>query len=61
MSPLPLYQRLHGTTGAPAERAGSPFDPDQLEVLVVDDVPTYLAARARSLARLAELVETVVS
>lgn len=61
VSPLPLYQRLHGTTGAPAERAGSPFDPEQLEVLVVDDVPTYLAARARSLERLAALVETVVS
>lgn len=61
VSPLPLYQRLHGTLTSPAERAGSPFDPDQLEVLVVDDVPTYWAARARSLKRLASLVETVVA
>ncbi len=60
VSPLPLYQRLHGTPGAPAERAGSPFDPEQLEVVVVDDVPTYWSARTRSLQRLAELVETVV-
>jgi DNA excision repair protein ERCC-2 len=59
VSPLPLYQQLHGFEGAPAERAGNPFDPAQLAVLLVEDVPTYLQARSRTLGSLVELVARV--
>ncbi|MEZ5560476.1 MAG: ATP-dependent DNA helicase [Pseudomonadales bacterium] len=61
LSPLALYQRLHGFESAPAERAGNPFAADQLAVLVVPDVPTYLRARARSLEALVSLVDRVFS
>jgi DNA excision repair protein ERCC-2 len=60
VSPLDLYQLLHGFTGAPAERSGNLFRPEQLCVLQIGDVPTYLNARAASLGRLVELVGRVV-
>ncbi|MBX3707430.1 MAG: ATP-dependent DNA helicase [Pseudomonadales bacterium] len=60
VSPLPLYQALHGLPDAVAERAGNPFDPTQLAVLIVDDLPTYLRTRSQSLDRLVALVGTVV-
>ena len=41
VSPLPLYQRLHGQICAPQERAESPFSADQALVMVVPDI-TYL-------------------
>jgi DNA excision repair protein ERCC-2 len=56
VSPLPLYAGMHGEAEAPAERAGNPFAAEQLQVLVVDDVPTYLRQRADSLPRLAQLI-----
>jgi DNA excision repair protein ERCC-2 len=59
VSPLDLYQLLHGFPGGPAERSGNPFRPEQLCVLQVGDVPTYLNARAASLGRLVDLVGLV--
>ncbi|MDH3644707.1 MAG: hypothetical protein OES38_21555, partial [Gammaproteobacteria bacterium] len=61
VSPLPLYQQLHGMHDSPAERAGSPFAAEQLELLVVDDVPTYWRARERSLYRLVDLIAEIVA
>jgi len=61
VSPLPLYQDLHGIEAGAAERAGNPFHPDQLAVLLVDDIPTYLRSRAGSLAALVDLVDQVAS
>ena len=60
LSPLPLYQKLHGVDTGPAERAGSPFAPQQLDVIIVDDVPTYWRSRKRSLNALVALVAEVV-
>ncbi|MFM8353884.1 MAG: PD-(D/E)XK nuclease family protein, partial [Gammaproteobacteria bacterium] len=45
VSPLGLYQRLHGFPDGPADRGGSLFHAEQLAVLHVPDVPTYLRAR----------------
>jgi Rad3-related DNA helicase len=61
VSPLPLYQLLHGLVDAPAERGGNPFRSEQLEVLLVGDLPTYLQARSRTLERLVALVHDVVA
>jgi DNA excision repair protein ERCC-2 len=61
VSPLALYQRLHGVDDGPAERAGNPFAAEQLDVLIVDDVPTYWRARDRSLGALVALVRQVVA
>lgn len=60
VSPLALYARLHGEPDAPAERAGNPFSAEQLRVLLVDDVSTYLRQRQHSLARLVTLVAAVI-
>lgn len=59
VSPLGLYQRLHGFPNGPADRGGSLFHAEQLAVLHVPDVPTYLRARAGSLAQLVSLVAAV--
>lgn len=59
VSPLPLYGLMHGLADAPAERAGNPYRPDQLRVLVVSDVPTYLQRRADSVGALATLIQTM--
>jgi DNA excision repair protein ERCC-2 len=61
VSPLELYARLHGEPDAPVERAGNPFSAEQLRVLVVDDVPTYLRQRQQSLPRLLDLIAEVVA
>ena len=61
ISPLELYQDLHGQPEAPAERAGSPFSSQQLGVWIVDDVPTYWRQREQSLAALVKLVIDVVA
>jgi DNA excision repair protein ERCC-2 len=60
VSPLQLYQSLHGIEDGAAERAGNPFSPDQLSVLVVADLPTYFRARQRSLPQLVDLVAAVM-
>jgi len=55
LSPLPLYQRQHGQSDGPAERAGSPFRAEQLAVLLVPDVDVRLRQREASLPRLLDL------
>ena len=59
VSPLALYNDLHGHKETPAERAASPFREDQLGLLVVNDVNTYYQGRARSIDKLVELVNGV--
>ena len=61
LSPLPLYNALHGFAEAPAERAGSPFEPDQVAVLLVTDVNTYFSGREASMAQVVDLVRAVAA
>ena len=60
LSPLPLYNALHGLQDAPAERAGSPFQPSQLAVLLVWDINTYFNARQKSMRQLVELTVDIL-
>ncbi|MEM7080117.1 MAG: helicase C-terminal domain-containing protein [Pseudomonadota bacterium] len=62
VSPLDLYQRLHGMDmpGA-AERADGPFRDDQVGVFVVPDIPTYFKARQRSLHDLCCCIQSITS
>jgi Rad3-related DNA helicase len=60
VSPLALYQRLHGCAEDLDERAASPFSAAQSAVLVVHDIPTYFRRRSDSLPMLSELVNTLV-
>ena len=60
VSPLDLYQRLHGCAGEQAERAASPFNVNQTAVLIVRDIPTYFRQRSSSLPKLSELVNGLV-
>ena len=57
VSPLALYQRLHGRTDNAFERARSPFHPEQTAVWIVNDIPTYFRQRDKSLFKLSQLVE----
>ncbi len=57
ISPLPLYQRLHGYPGGGAARAESPFTASQVCVLIVPDVPTYYRQRAAGVSRLCGLLD----
>ena len=59
LSPLPLYNALHGLEDAPAERAGSPFEPEQVAVLLVTDINTYFSGRQASMAQVVDLVRAV--
>ncbi len=62
VSPLALYQRLHGLAdAASSERAGSPFKPNQALVLVVSDIPTYFKQRTRTLPQLAALIGQITA
>jgi Rad3-related DNA helicase len=61
VTPLALYQRLHGQWEAPGERVESPFAPEQLAALVVTDLPVYYRQRSASLPRLAALVRETVA
>lgn len=62
VSPLPLYQRLHGLSDCgSSERAGSPFRREQALVMVVPDIPTYFTQRARTLPHLVSLVTQLVA
>lgn len=61
VSPLPLYQRLHGQICAPQERAESPFSADQALVMVVPDIPTYFKQRHSSLTLLVNTISALVS
>ena len=60
VSPLELYQRLHGRTDQSFERAESPFTPQQTAVLIVDDIPTYYRQRLQSLAKLSQLLDEML-
>ena len=59
LSPLPLYNQLHGLPDAPRERTASAFDERQLAVLLVRDINTYLRGRDASMSRLVEAVHAV--
>jgi len=64
VSPLSLYQRLHGVdvlSHAAAERAPSPFSGEEAAVLVVPDVSTYYRARKQSLPKLQQLIDDVIA
>lgn len=61
VTPLDLYQRLHGRADAPGERVASPFAPEQLAALVVTDLPVYYRQRSASLPRLTTLVAETVA
>jgi len=56
VTPLALYQRLHGQTSAVAERAQTPFQPEQTEVVVVRDIATYFHQRDLSLPKLVQFL-----
>lgn len=56
LSPLPLYNALHGLKQAPAERAGSPFQAGQLALLLIADINTYFGFRDKSMEQLIDLV-----
>ena len=60
VSPLELYQRLHGRKDQAFVRAESPFQPQQSAVLVIKDVPTYYRQRNQSLAMLSELLDSML-
>jgi len=61
LTPLSLYQRLHGATNDMVERAQSPFGHDQALVMIVPDVPTYYRQREASMPKLAALIASLVS
>jgi Rad3-related DNA helicase len=52
VTPLPLYQRLHGQAAAVGERAQNPFQAEQAAVMVIRDIDTYFNQRDASLPKL---------
>ena len=61
LSPLALYNQLHGLDAAPCERAASPFDEGQIAVLLVRDIDTYFRGRDASIGQLVKAVHAVTS
>lgn len=64
VSPLKLYQRLHGFSAdyaEQAERVESPFAASQSVVLIIDDVPTYYRQRAQSAPVVARTITTLAA
>ena len=61
LSPLSLYNQLHGLDNAASERAASAFDERQLAVLLVRDINTYFHGREASVTQLAEAIHAVFS
>ncbi len=61
VTPMPLYQRLHGAASGEAERAQSPFQQEQTLVLAVDDIPTFYRQREQGLERLARMIEALAA
>ena len=68
VSPLNLYQRLHGQPfneaedlgqRAPAMRAIAPFSSEQIKVLAVTDIDTLYRRRLQSLPQLCDLIATL--
>ena len=58
VSPLPVYQRLHGLEGSAMAVAESPFKASQLRVVLINDVPTYYLRRKETIADLVFIVTT---
>ncbi len=56
VTPLPLYQRLHGAQQGFSERAQNPFRAEQAAVLVVRDISTYFNQRETSLPKLVQFL-----
>lgn len=56
VSPLEIYQRLHGLPDAPAERVQSLFSAQQMGLFIVPDISVLYRHRSGSLRRLADLV-----
>ena len=52
VTPLPLYQRLHGQAAAVGERAQNPVQAEQAAVMVIRDIDTYFNQRDASLPKL---------
>ena len=61
LSPLGLYNGLHGLDEAACERAASAFDANQLAVLLVRDIDTYFRGREASMGDLVDAVHAVFS
>ncbi len=63
VSPPALYQAVHGISPeedpASFARAGSPFAPEQLQVLIVPDIDTRWRRRGATLPALVDLLHTV--
>ena len=68
VSPLTLYQRLHGQPSNDAEdagqsvtamRASAPFTSEQIKVLTVTDIDTFYRRRLQSLPQLCDLIATL--
>ena len=61
VTPLPVYQRLHGVPEAPYERVASLFQPEQLGLFVVTGLSVLYRDRVRSLPDLVELIVATVN
>lgn len=64
-SPPELFQASHGVIDSGSEpvfaRAGSPFQPSQIDVLIVPDIDTRWRRREQTLGRLSGLLSAVVA
>lgn len=60
LKPLALYARLHGVPEPQSLQLPSPFDGEQLRVVVVPDVSVRYRNRQQSLDRLVSVIESVV-
>jgi len=61
VTPLTVYQRLHGVPEAPYERVASLFQPDQLGLFVVTGLSVLYRDRGHSLPDLVELIVAAVN
>ena len=59
VSPLALYNDLHGLEETHTERAASPFRQDQLGLLLINDINTYYQGREQSIGQLVDLAHAV--
>ena len=60
LSPLELYQELHGGETNITARSPNPFAKEQLQVILINDIPTYYQMRQESLGSLVQLVNSVL-
>ncbi|MEZ5550261.1 MAG: ATP-dependent DNA helicase [Pseudomonadales bacterium] len=59
LTPLPLFQALHGHADTAAERVASGFHAGQLATLIVDDLPVFYRERAKTLTPIADLAAAI--